>query len=239
MSTLHLERLYAYGDNTHYHIDVPDGFKMYEIPYIAENQKRYIWFGVYNKQLEKAFEKCLAVHTYHIENMLLIVAFNNPLGNIIHTNEHVETDLTEFNRMFEYWIKQFVIVKYIKNKMVYDDNPIRLFNRLSESDITEDERQSIIEELEAYAKMLNDKNICSISRVLHVNGDKLNTVTISLCDVLLRPFNAITVSDEDIDKVFIDIEFDDKPIHDIYAKLERDLPLFYTIYKDFRKQIEV
>lgn len=239
MSELHLERVYGWGDNDHYYISVPDDFKLYEIPYISEKQKRYVWFGEYDETLYKAFEKVIGVATYHIEDKLLIVAFNKPLGNIIHTPKHIEKDLTEFNKTFGEWLSSFIITRQVKHKIQYSANPLHLVKKLGEPDLTEERRNEILDELEQWRKKLEQVTMCSVSKIISVNGDKVRTATVNMHDILLRPFDSMSINDEDLGELLADIEFDEHAYSDIFSRLDRDKSKFEEAYASFRKKVEV
>jgi hypothetical protein len=225
MKTIHIERVYLYGDNIDYHIELPDEFKLYEFDFLSDKQKHYASVEPYDKKIYKKFRNLLGTDAYRMGDHMLILFWNEPVGMYVHTREFVSDNIAEFNEKLSNVIKPYVLAKYTKRKIDGD-----LVDKLFDTNTSNKERAECIERIE---QIKNSGDILtSVSKVLGVNGDYLKIASIYEYDILGEPLNHASVDLVTLYDFFSGVS---TTYSDNYGKLVNDMNIFEKARSRFDK----
>lgn len=235
---LHIERIYMYGDNDHYYIDVPNDFVAYEYDYIesVEHQKHYIYFGKYSKKLANAFDRVIGTSVHKIDDMMLVLMFSRPTGMYIHSREFVSRNLDELKEKFEPFIRQFYFNEYgVRRK--YSKEASEKIDRFFNPDLSNEERAELVNyflKTDAVSDLL-----MSASKVLSFNGYNIEIATVHKLDLVHHPMNAVNIVKLDLDKLMEDvIDKEEYAFERSYKRMTKDSYTFDKTYAEFKKLIE-
>lgn len=227
MKTIHIERIYMYGDNEHYHIDLPDEFKLYEFDFLSDKQKHYASVEPYNKELYKKLRNLLGIDAYKIGKYMLVLFWNQPVGMYVHTREFVSDDVTKFNNELSNILKQYVLAKYVKPKM---DGQI--INNFFNPNITNEERAECIKYIEQIKK--DGDILTSVSKVLEVDGDYMKIASVYEYDITGKPLNYISIDQITLYDFFNGVS---TTYSDFYGKLVKDMSIFEKAHDRFNNML--
>jgi hypothetical protein len=227
MKTIHIERIYRYGDNEHYHIDLPDEFKLYEFDFLSDKQKHYASVESYNKELYKKLRNLFGIDAYKMGKYMLVLFWNQPMGMYVHTREFVSNDITKFNNELSNVLKQYVLAKYVKPRM---DGEI--INKFFNPNITDEERAECIKYIEQIKK--DGDILTSVSKVLEVDGDYMKIASVYEHDVAGKPLNHISIDQITLYDFFTGVS---TTYNDFYGKLVKDISIFEKAHDRFNNML--
>lgn len=240
MKTLHIERVYAYGDNEHYYVEVPDDFTVYKHHYLSDKQNHYTYFGDYDEELFNKFnDDIIGVYCYHVEDKMVICFYNNPMGCVIHDFDNIiDNDAELAEKMKDFFKDMYFYEKYDASK---DDPHMidcidKFFNSADES---QEYRDNLLEEIKRRQKIVTSKMI----KVLNFDGYYLKYVRYIVYDLMGNPCNALMIDKENIDELFSNAVFqpEDKMYHERFVQLDfsRDASIFNAHYNVLKDIIEL
>jgi hypothetical protein len=227
MKTIHIERIYMYGDNEHYHIDLPSEFKLYEFDFLSDKQKHYASIEPYNKELYKKLRNLLGIDAYKIGKYMLVLFWNQPMGMYVHTREFVSNDITKFNNELSNVLEQYVLAKYVKPRL---DGEI--INNFFNPNITDEEQAECIKYIEQIKK--DGDILTSVSKVLEVDGDYMKIASVHERDITNKPLNHMSIDQITLYDFFNGVS---DSYGDFYGKLVKDMSIFEKAHDRFNNML--
>lgn len=237
---MHIERVYAYGDNEHYYVDVPDNFICYEYDYFPDTklQKHYIYFGDYNEELFNGLESVIGIYNYKIEDKMLSLFFNEPCGCFVHSREYVSQNLNELKEKLEPLLKQLYIEEFM-SKTDHVQGFSELYDQWINDELSEEEKENILKKLYELSK--EENRLCQVTKILSFDGYNVVSARVCLRDFLGKPADFLTVETNDLYKLLKDVEFEDDEFHFgvTYEKITRNSENFNDIYTKLKAKVEI
>ena len=228
MKTIHIERIYMYGDNEHYHIDLPDEFKLYEFDFLSDEQKHYASIEPYNKELYKKLRNLLGIDAYKIGKYMLVLFWNQPMGMHVHTREFISNDITKFNNELSNALEQYVLAKYVKPRL---DGEI--INNFFNPNITDEEQAECIKYIEQIKK--DGDILTSVSKVLEVDGDYVKIASVYERDITNKPLNHMSIDQITLYDFFNGVSTTYN--NEFYGKLVKDMSIFEKAHDRFNNML--